>query len=87
MMDKVDIRPLIKYLRVVGEYTNSDFAKMLGISVAYFNNKMNRNSFSITDLVIIAEETDCRIIFGPILHEPKLGAMHIDCSKLKGEKK
>ena len=45
---------LVRYFRTMSGVTNSELAKCLKISEAYFNNKMHRNSFSVEDLTQIA---------------------------------
>lgn len=54
---------LVKWLIEQGKTDVNDMARYLGCSKQYFDNKLNRNSFSFEDILLIAYANGYGIIF------------------------
>ena len=54
---------LIKWMMIKSNITVDKLAEFLGCSKQYLNNKFNRDSFSIDDLVIVADACNYTIAF------------------------
>lgn len=63
---KWDGRPksrLVRAMQYESCLTSQELADALGISVAYLNNKLNRNSFSFDDMVKVANKAGYDLCF------------------------
>jgi len=71
--DKRRKSALIKFLILLSGHNYSEAANMLGISKAYFQNKLNRDSFDISEIAKIAEWCGYKITISNHLTSFNLG--------------
>lgn len=66
---------LVKKIMETFNVSTNEAARILGMSVSYFNNKLQRNSFSIEDILMLSEYANCDLI---VSHRGELADIYVN---------